>query len=186
MCAVQSGASSKEAEELVKQLAALQSAVDEVGKRVDNESRAQHKSLAQVRMSVASNAQPTTVEHKSLCVRRRRMHPVVLRPLRWCNIVLCSCAQMRAELAQQVEELSARVERDEAALADRVTAVVRPMLRRVRDELAERQGNGVADPEVPTRSPVLYYTLLVLFDEELNDAMAVCAFLFSRLENCRR
>lgn len=67
---------------------------------------------------------------------------------------------MRAELAQQVEELSARVERDETALADRVTAVVRPMLRRVRDELAERQGNGVADPEVRPPAHTLSSTVL--------------------------
>ena len=57
-------------------------------------------------------------------------------------------AQMRLELVHQLEELAARVQRDEAALSDRVTAVVRPMLRRLRDELAERAPSGAADPEV--------------------------------------
>ena len=45
---MQSGASSTEKEELAKQLAALQTAVEEIGKRVDNESRAQQHSLSQV------------------------------------------------------------------------------------------------------------------------------------------
>ena len=55
---------------------------------------------------------------------------------------------MRLELVHQLEELAARVQRDEAALSERVTAVVRPLLRRLRDELAERVPNGAADPEV--------------------------------------
>ena len=61
-------------------------------------------------------------------------------------------AQVRLELVHQVEELATRIQRDEAALSDRVTAVVRPMLKRLRDELAERAPSGAADPEVRTLS----------------------------------